>query len=286
MNKLIFIFPTLLFISLTSSTIEKKNTQITEANYLKEDSLLWQGYEKDVRAIYRLMEKYPEKTDSLESVLSLLSNKASIKNVELALKYFSVPSGLQRVYMLRDLIGKRTLKCILNALSDSLQNNPYAGYIRNYVEVHQLAEGDRYVTFDCQTSSGEKFDWKSMEKKNLLLLYDGLSCMGHSGRDYLKEVLDKTDREDLEIVVFCLVSSLENLKKLQEQYPYLTLISNLQLEGNPMNIIYNAQSQPTCFMIDREGIIQVRSEGLDPKRFEAFLKSDGCLNPTAHQNPR
>lgn len=53
-----------------------------------------------------------------------------------------------------------------------------------------------------------------------------------------------------------------------------------------MNIIYNAQSQPTCFMIDREGIIQVRSEGLDPKRFEAYLKSDGCLNSTAHQNPR
>lgn len=276
MNKLIFIFPTLFFILLASFTA-KKDTPITEANYLREDSLLWDGYGKDVSAIYQLMEKHPEKADSLEKVLPLLYFKASIKNVELALKYFTVPSGLQRIYMVRDCIGKKTLKHVLNALPDTLQNNLYTGYIRNYVETHQLSEGDRYVTFDSQTISGEKFDWKSVEKKNLLLLYDGLGCMGKQGRDYLKELLDKTDRKDLEIVVFCVVSNLETLKKLQEQYPDFTLISDFQMEGNPMNIVYNAQSRPTCFMIDREGIIQVRSEALNPKRFEAYLKSDGCF---------
>ena len=276
MKKLIFIFPTLLFLLLTSFTPET-DTLITEADYIREDSLLWYGYEEDASAIYRLMETHPEKTDSLESELRLLYSKASIKNVELALKYFTVPSGLQRIYMVRDYLGKETLKNVLNALPDTLQNNHYAGYLRNYVEARQLTEGDRYVAFDSRTASGEQFDWKGVEKKNLLLLYDGLSCMGKGGRDYLKELLDKTDRNDLEIVVFCLVSGLENLKKLQEQYPDFTLISDFQMEGNPMNIIYNAQARPTCFLIDRKGIIQVRSGGLNPERFEAYLKSDGCL---------
>lgn len=276
MNKPIFIFPMLLFFFLVSFTVEN-DTRITEANYLKEDSLLWQGYGKDVQSIYQLMEKYPEKRDSLEKVLPLLYYKASIKNVELALKYFTVPSGLQRIYMVRNMVGKGILKNVLNALPDTLQNNPYADHIRNYVEAHQLEEGDMYAVFDSRTASGEMFDWTSIEKKNLLLLYGGLGCMGKSGRDYLKELQNKTDRQDLDIIVFCLTPNPESLKELQEQYPDFTLISDFQMEGNPMNIIYNAQSTPTCFLIDRKGIIQVRSEGLDPKRIEDYLKADGCL---------
>ena len=276
MNKLIFIYPALLFLLLTSFTAEK-DTHITEANYLTEDSQLWQDYEKNASATYRLMKEHPEKNDSLENVLSLLYSKAAIKNVELALKYSAVPSGLQRVYMLRDMIGKVTLKNVLNALPDTLQNTSYANYIHNYIETHQLTEGDQYVTFETQTASGEKFDWESMENKNLLLLYDGLSCMGKYGRDYLKGLLDKTDRKDLEIVVYCCISNLEDLKELQKQYPDFTLISDFQTEGNPMNIVYNAQARPTCFMIDRRGTIQIRCEGLDQKRFEDFLESDGCL---------
>ncbi|WP_233555826.1 peroxiredoxin family protein [Bacteroides sp. AM10-21B] len=275
-NKQIFTIAILLFILLTSFTAEQ-DKRITEANYLKEDSLLWYGYEENANAIYRLMKEHPEKNDSLENILSLLYSKAAIENVGLALKYFTVPSGLQRVYMLRNMIGKKTLKNILNVLPDTLQNTSYANYIRNYIETPQLSEGDQYVKFETQTASGEKFDWRSMENKNLLLLYDGLSCMGKYGRDYLKELLDKTDRKDLDIVVFCCTSNLEHLKELQKHYPDFTLISDFQPEGNSMNIIYDAQSRPTCFIIDRKGIIQVRCEGLDPKLIEDYLKSDRCL---------
>lgn len=78
MNKLIFIYPALLFLLLTSFTAEK-DTHITEDNYLTEDSLLWQDYEKNASATYRLMKEHPEKNDSLENVLSLLYSKATIK---------------------------------------------------------------------------------------------------------------------------------------------------------------------------------------------------------------
>ncbi len=109
MKKQTFTIAILLFILLTSFTVEK-DTNITEANYLKEDSLLWHDYEENGNAIYRLIKEHPEKNDSLRNMLSQLYSKADIKNVEFALKYFTVPSGLQRVYMLRDMIGKKTLK--------------------------------------------------------------------------------------------------------------------------------------------------------------------------------
>lgn len=135
---------------------------------------------------------------------------------------------------------------------------------------HQLIEGDQYVTFETQTASREKFDWKSIENKNPLLLYDGLNCMGKYGGDYLKALLDKTDRNNLEIVVFCCISNLEDLKELQKQYPDFILISDFRTEGNPMNIVYNAQARPTCFMIDRRGTIQIRCEGLDQNALRIF----------------
>lgn len=151
MKKQTFTIAILLFILLTSFTVEK-DTNITEANYLKEDSLLWHDYEENGNAIYRLIKEHPEKNDSLRNMLSQLYSKADIKNVELVLKYFTVPSGLQRVYMLRDMIGKKTLKNILNALPDTLQNTSYANYICNYIEKPQLTEGDQYVRFETQTA--------------------------------------------------------------------------------------------------------------------------------------
>lgn len=101
--------------------------------------------------------------------------------------------------------------------------------------------------------------------------------MGKYRRNYLKGLLDKTDQNDLEIVVFCYTSNLEDLKELQKQPPDFILISDFRTEGNPMNIIHNAQSRPTCFMIDRKGTIQIWCEGIDQKRIEDYLKSDGCL---------
>lgn len=94
--------------------------------------------------------------------------------------------------MLRNKIGKETLKNILHTLPDTRQHISYAEYIHDYIETHQLTEGNKYVIFESQTASGEKFDWKSVDNKNLQL-YDGLSCMGKYGRDYLKMLLEKTN---------------------------------------------------------------------------------------------
>ena len=43
-------------------------------------------------------------------------------------------------------------------------------------------------------------------------------------------------------------------------------------DASPIKIIYGSQAKPTCFMIDRDGRVVIKSEGLNIERMEAFLK--------------
>ena len=250
---------------------------ISEENYLEADRQLWKNYEQAGTAIVMQQRTHPELKDSLNNVLQQALERVQADNADLAVRYATVPSALHRVYMVRGEVGKDRLKKVLARLPDSLKNNVYAGYIRRYIETKQLVKGDKYVSFDCQTASGEKYDWGALANKNVLLLFDGLECMGQMNRDYLRNLSAKTDRCDLEILVYRKCSSLEELKKDQEMYPYCTLVSDFQIEGNPMNIIYNSQATPTCFLIDRDGVIREISMGLDSDGFDRFLRADGCL---------
>ena len=74
--------------------------EITEENYLQEDSLVWEKYKVIETRMFQLTEKYPEKRDSLLTVLyekELPSILRESRN--LALKYAAVPSGLKRLFI-------------------------------------------------------------------------------------------------------------------------------------------------------------------------------------------
>lgn len=266
-----------IFTLVAISCTERKESYISEENFLKADSALWTEYERNVSLIFTALEKCPEKKDSLELEWQKATEEAIARNVELALEYSTVPSALHRVYMVRKRIDKSRLQSVLAELPDSLKDALPAKYIRNYIDSRQLAEGYKYVEFDCQTASGEKYDWKKVRNSDLLLLYGGLDCMGESGRNYLKGLLEKTDRSSFNIVVYCISDNIEDLKGLQAKYPEFILVSDFEPEGNPMNIIYDAQATPTCFMIDSKGFIRIITEGLNPMRFDEFLESEGCL---------
>lgn len=250
--------------------------EITEENYLRADSVLWAEYERDVRSVFALMDSLPDKADSLEKVYRRIYEEASRENVELAKRFATVPSGLQRVYMVRLKEHKDTLEAVLARIPESMRESEYGKLIRWHIDTDQLREGDACVPFECVTDSGEPFDWQAMSGRNVLLLYGGLDCMGSPGRNYLKELLAKTDRRDLTLVVYWPVSDLEGLKQCKTEFDIdYTAISDFKRDGSPIKVVYGSQATPTCYLIGRDGRLLVKSVGLDGERFDAALAADG-----------
>lgn len=270
-----FMFYASLLLVITSCT-QWVSTEITESKYLKEDSVLWMQFEIDSEKLSQKYQSGNVSKDSMYKAWDELYQKASKKNVELALKYVTVPSGLQRMYMVRDDIAKDLLEEKLSILPDSLKDNKYAQYIRKYIDATQVEAGNLFVPFECKTPDGKSFDWNTLKGKHFLLVFDGLYCMGKSGRGYLKEMLEKTDRNQFELIVYLKCRTLEDFKEEAGKFSQFKLISDFHPEGSPMNILYKCQATPTCFMIDRYGTLQFVSNGVNPEKFDDYLQNNGC----------
>ena len=264
----------LYLVSICLLSITKLHSQeiITEANYLKEDSILWSNFENQQNTLSQYWETMPDKRDSIQNIFDEILEKASKTNIELAIKYASVPSGLQRLYMTRLDISKDTLENILNSLDTQIQQSFYGKNIREHLQTKQIQEGDLIYNFPCVQINGKEFDWNITNSKQLLILYGGLGCMGKQGREQLELLYNQTSRNDLLILVYWPCSSLEDLQKLKEEYPseYI-FISDFKQDASPMKIKYGAQATPTCFLTDKRHIVKVKCTGLHMEMFNQYI---------------
>lgn len=237
--------------------------EITESNYLKVDTEIWDTYERDYAKIIELKKSNPEKKDSLNAILNQLYEITDKKNYSAAIKYASVPSGLERLFMVRLSLSKDTLLSILKTLPHDMQQSNYGKSLLLHINSKQIEEGDKYYDFEALDSEGNKFQFSTLKNKNILLLYGGLDCMGKSGRDFLKKLYEETQREKFQIVVYWECSNLEQLKELKAKYPvdYL-FVSDFSKDHSFMKINYGAQATPTCFLIDKERNVIIKSVGL------------------------
>lgn len=245
---------------------------ITEANYLKEDSILWISFEKQQEELSQYWATMPEKKDSIQNVFDNIYKKVSKENIDLAMKYASVPSGLQRLYMTRLDIPKDTLENILNSLNIEMQASFYAKNIREHLRTKQIQKGDSIYQFPCVQIDGKQFDWSLTNGKQLLILYGGLGCMGKDGREQLNLLYNQTSSDDLLILVYWPCSSLENLQSLKKEYPseYI-FISDFKQDASPMKIIYGTQASPTCFLTDKQHIVKEKCTGLHMELFNKYI---------------
>lgn len=259
---------------MASCSSNKQQGDITEANYLHEDSVLWSTFEKDTEKLVALRDSMPSKSDSILEVYNAFLEEGIRKNVALALKYASTPSGFRRLFMTRNLIAKDTLKAVFNSLSEDLQKSEVGLNIKAHLETEQLSEGDTLFLFPCKDKEGVPFDWEVLKGKQVLLLYGGLGCMGSQGRENLKQLYNRTSRNDLEIVIFWPSNTLNDLNSVINHYAaddYL-FISDFKQDASPMKIKYGCQATPTCFLTDKNHVIVVKSEGLDMNRIETHIE--------------
>ena len=259
--KIVVITLALLTISCNSKI---HNETLTEENYLREDSLLWINFEKETEGLIAILDSLPNQRDSIINVYNIMFEKANRKNIELAFKYANTPSGLQRLFMVRNNVSKDSLAKVLNTLPEEMQKSETGLNIKAHLETEQLAKGDALYAFPCQDEEGEAFNWETLKGKQVLLLYGGLGCMGSEGREALKHLYEQTSRKNIEIIVYWPSSSLENLQAIRKQYPsdYI-FISDFKQDASPMKIKYGCQATPTCFLTDKNHQIIVKCEGLD-----------------------
>ena len=251
--------------------------EITEKNYLKVDKEIWDAYEQDMTKISECYKSHPDKKDSLSAVSNQIYEIANKKNCDAAIKYASVPSGLKRLFMLRLKLSKDTLLSILKTLPQDMQVSNYGKSLLLHINSKQVEESDKYYDFESIDPNGDKFQFSTLKDKNILLLYGGLDCMGETGRDFLKQLYNETHRENFQIVVYWHCSSLERLKELKAKYSvdYL-FVSDFLQDHSLVKIIYGAQATPTCFLIDKEGTVVIKSIGLPEQRLTK-LKEENKL---------
>lgn len=271
MNKLLWFF---IFLAGTGR-LYSQNT-ITEAAYLKEDSLLWTQYENRQEELSRLWEAMPDKKDSIQHAFDEMSRKAAEKNRELAIKYASVPSGLQRLYMVRLQLSKDTLKSILDSLTPEMQQSFYGKNLREHLQTGQIEAGDSIYPFPCVRTDGTPFDWNCTDGKQLLILYGGLGCMGENGRNELELLYKQTSRDNLLVIVYWPCSALKYLQQVKDEYPsdYI-FVSDFKQDASPMKIKYGTQATPTCFLTDKQHIVKVKCTGLHMELFNPYIQRTG-----------
>src|SRR5690606_33466033 len=206
-------------ILILTSTFKLFAQEITEENYQKLDKEIWDFQEREYMKISNIFELHPEKKDSLINAAEKIKNICDRKNIELAKKFASVPSGLQRVFWLRLNIPKDTLKSILTKLPINMQESAYAKSIELHIDSQQITEGYKIFDFQSVDHLGNPFKLSNLNGKITLLLYGGLGCIGEDGRDFLKKYYNSANSDKFKIVVFDNESSnVEELKNKREQY--------------------------------------------------------------------
>lgn len=97
--------------------------------------------------------------------------------------------------------------------------------------------------------------------------------MGRSGRSELATLREEYAGDNLAIVVYYPVSTLEELKEYRDQYSadYI-YISELMPDYSLFKIKYGAQSTPTCFVIDKNGTVVLKTVGFDVQQVKERIE--------------
>ena len=267
MNKTL-LFYILCCLALVQCTPKLHDTKL-ELEYIKADSTLWAEYELEGE---RLAELYAENEDSLYIKAVELEEYADRKNRDLAIEYSATPSGLKRCFMLRLDIEKDTLQNILSKLPHDLRKSECAKAIKKHIATEQIEVGMEFFPIDAVNADGHKIAWNEYRNKNILLIYGGLGCMGRSGRRELVSLRKEYTDDNLAIIIYYSVSTLEELKEFRNQYSddYI-FISELMSDYSPFKIKYGVQSTPTCFVIDKSGTVVLKTIGFDASQVKTTI---------------
>ena len=160
----------------------------------------------------------------------------------------------------------------MSKLPRDIRKSECAKAIKKHIATEQIEEGMKISPIDVVDANGNKFAWDEHRNKNILLIYGGLGCMGRSGRRELAALREEYADDNLAIIVYYSVGTLEELKEFRNQYSddYI-FISEIMSVYSPFKIKYGVQSTPTCFVIDKSGTVILKTVGFDVQQVKGQI---------------
>lgn len=206
------------------------------------------------------------------------SNKRNIarrKAIQICLSNPNNKYSLVNLYFLRKRIDKEKLRNALITISPDLASNEYAKSLKYYIDNNQLNKGDSYVDFKVQTALGQDFILSNMinSKKDILIVFGGLDCMGIETVHYFIKIYSKLNKEKVEIVNFLYSTDNEHLRQsvVKSGIPWPG-VSDYMGDHSIIKMKYNAQGRPTFVYIKSNGKIQLIKEGYSYKSIRLLKK--------------
>lgn len=243
--------------------------EITDENHEKFLAEIWDTYEVKSAELLPI----GNNTENRDRLRKDLLEETLTLSAKAAIKYASVPSGLDQLFRSRLRIPKDTLRLIYNTLPIALKESQNGKKLLLHITTDQVEEMGPYQEIEATGLDGNQFQFSEVKSKNILFIYGGLGCMREQGRSFLKEIYEATDRSDLEVVVFFPTNSLVDLKGVLNIYPEVYVaVSDFLGNDSPVKITYGAQATPTVYVINSDGIVVLKEIGLNDDRDGRLVK--------------
>ena len=172
--------------------------------------------------------------------------------------------GLDIIYRNRKTIGKDSIQILYNKLGNNLKRTGKGEALRIFFNEDLAQKGKKYIDFEAYSINGQKFKLSSLEGKYILLSFGSAGCAPcRSENKSISENYDKY-KDKISFVYFSIdknkdpwidASNKDNIK--------WTNISDLMGEKSRIKNLYNVQSIPTSFLIDKNGVIVEILNGYD-----------------------
>lgn len=172
--------------------------------------------------------------------------------------------GLDIIYRNRQSIGKEGVEPLYAQLDEALRSTPKGQALKTFLYGELAQKGKGFIDFEVQTLEGTPFKLSSLKGSYILLSFWSAGCVP-CRREHKKISSDYSRLKDnVSFVSFSLDKNKSTWQKASREDNILWAnVSDLKGDAGRVKALYDVQSIPTSFLIDKEGVIIEKFIGLE-----------------------
>jgi peroxiredoxin len=169
--------------------------------------------------------------------------------------------GQDIIFRNRKSIPRDTLVKLYNSMSPQLKANQKGQGLKLFLYSTIVQKGKPMIDFEVKTIDGKPFKLSSLKGKYIYLTFGSIGC-GPCRKENKALAANYSKLSPLvSLVTFSLDRNVTEWKKMTKEDGIVwNNISDMKGDGD-VKILYNVQSIPAAFLIDKQGIIIERYDG-------------------------